>query len=61
MMESGAIEEVSQLLGPDLPSAMPVMRAIGVREIAAMLGGELTREEAVAAGQQATRNYANRQ
>jgi tRNA dimethylallyltransferase len=61
MMESGAIEEVSQLLGRDLPSAMPVMRAIGVREIAAMLGGELTREEAVAAGQQATRNYAKRQ
>jgi tRNA dimethylallyltransferase len=61
MMESGAIEEVSQLLGRDLPSAMPVMRAIGVREIAAMLGGELTREEAVAAGQQATRTYAKRQ
>jgi tRNA dimethylallyltransferase len=37
------------------------MRAIGVREIAAYLSGELTRDQAVAVGQQATRNYAKRQ
>ena len=37
------------------------MRAIGVREIAAFLGGEIDRDEAIAAGQQATRKYAKRQ
>ena len=37
------------------------MRAIGVREIAGFLAGELTREQAIAQGQQATRNYAKRQ
>jgi tRNA dimethylallyltransferase len=37
------------------------MRAIGVAQVAAFLRGELTREEAIAAGQQATRRYAKRQ
>jgi tRNA dimethylallyltransferase len=37
------------------------MRAIGVREIAAFLGGALTREETLAAGRTATRQYAKRQ
>jgi tRNA dimethylallyltransferase len=61
MMEHGAIEEVQRLLTRGLPPEMPVMRAIGVREIAAMLRGDVSRDEAVAAGQQATRNYAKRQ
>ena len=61
MMDGGAVEEVQRLLARDLPQEMPVMRAIGVREIAAMLRGELSRDEALAAGQQATRNYAKRQ
>jgi tRNA dimethylallyltransferase len=37
------------------------MRAIGVREIASWLKGDVTQEEAIAAGQQATRRYAKRQ
>ena len=37
------------------------MRAIGVREIAAFLRGELSPDEAIAAGQRATRRYAKRQ
>ena len=37
------------------------MRAIGVREIAGWLRGEYSREDAIAKGQQATRNYAKRQ
>jgi len=44
-------------LNPDLP----VMRAIGVAELSAHLRGEMTLEEAVAAGAQATRRYAKRQ
>lgn len=61
MWEGGAIAEVEALLARKLPESSPVMRAIGVPEIAAFLRGELTREEAIAAGQQATRNYAKRQ
>jgi tRNA dimethylallyltransferase len=55
------ISEVRALLDRHLPVAAPVMRAIGVREIAAFLSGEMTRGEALAAGQAATRQYAKRQ
>ena len=61
MIELGAADEVRALLDRGLDPAFPVMRAIGVREIAAWLDGDVTREEAVAAGQQATRRYAKRQ
>jgi tRNA dimethylallyltransferase len=37
------------------------MKAVGVRELGAFLAGEIPRETAVAAMQQATRNYAKRQ
>jgi tRNA dimethylallyltransferase len=61
MVALGAIEEVEALVARNLSPTLPVMRAIGVREIAAYLRGEMTREAAVAAGQQATRRYAKRQ
>ena len=61
MMERGAIEEVRTLLERGLDLKLPVMRAIGVREIAAFLTGEIDCEQAIARGQQATRNYAKRQ
>ena len=61
MVEQGAIEEVEMLLARKLDPALPVMRAIGVPEIAALLKGELDLAQCIAAGQQATRNYAKRQ
>lgn len=61
MLEQGAVAEVERLLARNLSPDLPVMRAIGVPEIAAFLQGELTREEMVIAGSQATRNYAKRQ
>ena len=61
MLDAGAIEEVEVLLARDLDPALPVMRAIGVREITAMVLGEANRDETIAAGAQATRNYAKRQ
>jgi tRNA dimethylallyltransferase len=61
MIEQGVVEEVQALLARDLNPNLPVMRAIGVREISAMLRGDLTREQAIALGQQATRRYAKRQ
>jgi tRNA dimethylallyltransferase len=61
MMQEGAVEEVKALLARNLDPSLPVMRGIGVREIGALLAGEVSQEEAVAAGQQATRRYAKRQ
>jgi tRNA dimethylallyltransferase len=61
MVEQGAADEVKALLARNLDPDLPVMRGIGVREIAAWLSGETSREEAIAAGQQATRRYAKRQ
>jgi tRNA dimethylallyltransferase len=61
MLEGAAIEEVQALLSRQLDPKLPVMRAVGVREIAALLRGEIGRDEAIARGQQATRNYAKRQ
>jgi tRNA dimethylallyltransferase len=61
MVETGGVQEVEALLARGLDPALPVMRAIGVREIAAFLRGELSREAMIARGQQATRNYAKRQ
>ena len=61
MVEAGAIVEVERLLERKLDPQLPVMRAIGVREITAFLDGELTKAQAIDAGQQATRRYAKRQ
>ncbi len=61
MMASGALDEVQALLARALDPDLPVMRAIGVREIAAMLAGSATREATLAATQHATRQYAKRQ
>ena len=61
MLEAGAIGEVEALLGRALPPLSPVMRAIGVPEIAGFLAGEWSRDEMLARGRQATRNYAKRQ
>ena len=61
MMDDGAVDEVRALLARNLPAELPAMKAVGVREIAALLAGRATREEAIAAVQQATRHYAKRQ
>ncbi len=61
MLSDEGIAEVRALLARRLSPSLPVMRAIGVREIAAFAQGRLTRAEALAAGQRATRNYAKRQ
>ncbi len=61
MLDMGAIAEVEALLARKLSAELPVMRAIGVQEISAYLRGEVSRDEMIASGQQATRNYAKRQ
>jgi tRNA dimethylallyltransferase len=61
MLGDGAVPEVRALLARNLDPDLPAMRAIGVREIAAFILGERSREEAWVAGAQSTRNYAKRQ
>ena len=61
MIDEGAVSEVEALLARNLNPNLPVMRAIGVRDISSYLRGEATLDEAIAAGQQATRRYAKRQ
>lgn len=61
MIERGALTEVETLLARGLDPALPVMRAIGVPELAAHLKGEISLDQAMAAGQLATRQYAKRQ
>lgn len=61
MFNGGAVEEVKALVERRLDPSLPAMRAIGVREISAFLADEVSSEQAVSAGSQATRNYAKRQ
>ena len=61
MIDRGAVAEVETLLARKLNPNLPVMRAIGVPELSAYLLGRASLDEAIAAGQQATRRYAKRQ
>ncbi|MBY4593162.1 MULTISPECIES: tRNA (adenosine(37)-N6)-dimethylallyltransferase MiaA [Rhizobium] len=61
MLDQGAEGEVRALLALDLPAEAPVMKAIGVSQIAAMLKGGMTRDEVLEKGAAATRQYAKRQ
>jgi tRNA dimethylallyltransferase len=61
MMAAGAEDEARALLARDLPADLPAMKAVGVRELKAVFEGTMARDEAIAAMQQATRQYAKRQ
>ncbi|WP_059150770.1 tRNA (adenosine(37)-N6)-dimethylallyltransferase MiaA [Novosphingobium barchaimii] len=61
MIERGALTEVEALMARGLDPDMPVMRAIGVPELAGVVAGKWSMEEATVRGSQSTRNYAKRQ
>jgi tRNA dimethylallyltransferase len=61
MVEAGALDEVRALAARHLDPALPILKAVGVREMARHLRGEITLSEALSAAQQQTRNYAKRQ
>ncbi|WP_068438083.1 tRNA (adenosine(37)-N6)-dimethylallyltransferase MiaA [Magnetospirillum sp. XM-1] len=61
MMAAGALDEVRAFESLGLAPDLPIAKALGRRELAAHLAGEMDLEAAVAAAQQATRNYAKRQ
>lgn len=61
MMRAGAIEEVGRLAERRLDPGLPVMKALGVREIMALGRGEMDRERATELASRDTRRYAKRQ
>jgi tRNA dimethylallyltransferase len=60
MFESGLVEETQRLLERYGDSARP-LTSLGYKQAVQLLRGELTRDAAIAAAQQAHRNYAKRQ
>jgi tRNA dimethylallyltransferase len=61
MFDDGLVEEVRRLLDAGLEEGRTARTAIGYREVAAYLRGEVTREEAVDQTTAATRRFARRQ
>ncbi len=59
MMAAGALEEVRPLI--KYGSVLPMMKAIGIPELARHLRGEISLEEAVILAKTATRHYIKRQ
>jgi tRNA dimethylallyltransferase len=61
MVEAGAVQEAATLIARDLDPRLPVMKAVGLRELAAAAAGQTPLPAATEAAQIATRRYAKRQ
>jgi tRNA dimethylallyltransferase len=61
MIEAGVLEELRAFLASGPDPGWPLMKAVGLPELARHLAGELALPDAVARAQQATRRYAKRQ
>ena len=61
MLERGALDEVRALIARGLDPDLPVMKAVGVRELAAHLRGEISLAQAAELARRETRRYAKRQ
>jgi len=61
MVEGGGLDEARALAERDLDPSLPAMKALGVPDLIAHLGGTLALDDAVRRGQQETRRYAKRQ
>lgn len=61
MMEAGGLEEVQALAALELAPDRPIMRALGVRQLLAVVDGRLARDAALAQAKTETRRYAKRQ
>ncbi len=61
MVENGALKEVEDLLSKNIDPDSPILKAVGVPELADYLKGHLPLDQAIALGQQSTRRYAKRQ
>ena len=61
MLQQGALEEVRTLLARDLDPALPALKAVGLRELAAHVEGETTLADALELARRETRRFAKRQ
>jgi tRNA dimethylallyltransferase len=61
MIQAGWVEEIEGLLSDGLTPELPAFQAIGYRQLAAHVGGQMSLEEAVAATVRSTCQYAKRQ
>lgn len=61
MVDGGGLAEVDALLGRHLAPDLPVMKALGVAALAALLRGEIDKETAIYQASRDTRHYAKRQ
>jgi tRNA dimethylallyltransferase len=61
MIGAGWLEEVRWLAAQGLADTHPAMRAVGYRQLLAVVHGEATLDEGIRAGITATRRYAKRQ
>jgi len=61
MLGQGALEEVRRLLALGLPPELPIMRALGVAPLSAVLAGRQSLAAGIAATEGATRQYDKRQ
>jgi tRNA dimethylallyltransferase len=65
MLESGALEQVkdfaARIESGEIKPGVPLTKALGYKELAAYLNGDLSRDEAILRAQGETRRYAKRQ
>ena len=61
MVRAGAAEEAAAILSRGLDPALPVMKAIGVRPLAAAVRGDFSLDAAIEIAKTETRRYAKRQ
>ena len=61
MFSGGAVAEVEALRAQQLDPSLPIMKAIGVREVGDWLDGTLSRSDAIKLATTATHQYAKRQ
>ncbi|MGC2202784.1 MAG: tRNA (adenosine(37)-N6)-dimethylallyltransferase MiaA [Stellaceae bacterium] len=61
MIDAGALAEAAAIAARRLDPELPAMKAVGLPELLRHLAGEMSLNEAIAAGQRATRRYAKRQ
>jgi tRNA dimethylallyltransferase len=61
MLAEGAVEEVRRLLAFGFSDELPIMRALGVAQLAVHVRGDLQLDAAAAAAKSETRQYAKRQ
>ena len=61
MVEGGALDEVAALAARRLDPNLPAMKAVGYRELAAALAGEVSLAAGLENAQRETRRYAKRQ